>query len=49
LKIVNLLAKEFGQIAGHGNKQDVLMKVLEHDTIVVILLEYYPKPHEAKT
>ncbi len=49
LKIVNLLVKEFGQIAGHGNKQDVLVKVLEHETIVVILLEYYPKPHETKT
>jgi hypothetical protein len=25
------------------------MKVLEHDIIIVTLLEYYPKPHEAKT
>jgi hypothetical protein len=49
LKIVNLWAKEFGQIVDHGNKQVVLVKVLEHDIIAMILLEYYPKPHEAKT
>jgi hypothetical protein len=42
LKIVNLLVKEFGQIVNHGNKQVVLVKVLEDDTIAIFLLEYYP-------
>jgi hypothetical protein len=34
---------------GHDNGQDVLMKVLQHDTIIAILPKYYPKFHEAKT
>jgi hypothetical protein len=37
LKIINILAKEFGQIAGHDNRQDILLKVLQHDTIITIL------------
>jgi hypothetical protein len=49
LKIINLLAKEFGQIVGHDNKQVVLVKVLQHKTIATFLPEYYPKPHDAKT
>ncbi len=48
LKIVHLLAKEFGQIAGHDNRQVILVKVLQHDTIVAILPKYYPKLHDAK-
>jgi hypothetical protein len=49
LKIVNLLATKFGQIIGHDNRQVVLVKVLQHDTIAIVLLEYYPKPHDART
>ncbi len=48
-KIINLLAKQFRQIASHDNRQDVLMKVLQHDTIITIVPKYYPKLHEAKT
>jgi hypothetical protein len=48
LKIVNLLATKFGQIVGHDNRQVVLVKVLQHDTIATLLLEYYPKPHDPR-
>ncbi len=48
LKITNLLAMKFGQIVGHDNRQVVLVKVLQHDTIATLLLEYYLKLHGAR-
>jgi hypothetical protein len=48
LKIVNLLAMRFEQIVGHDNRQVVLVKVLQHDTILTLLLKNYPKPHDAR-